>query len=171
MGFLLRRCSGKGPHLAMTGEPHGFSRVAAGFSSYDGELREPPLWPQGSPVSIRVVRGSPALLSSNGRGIGPQNLLKGQSRGLSRSAAGNPGFPRLVTVTSGSFSGCLWEIRNTVDLGGASQDSTGFGTMEVGLISSLRGNIRMLKAGGEKGLILSFASFAVLVRMVCRGTF
>ena len=166
----MRRCSGKGPHLAMTGEPHGFSRVAAGFSSYDGELREPPLWPQGSPVSIRVGRGSAALLSSQ-QGNQPQDGLKGKSRGLSRSAAGNPGFPRLVTVTSGSFSGCLWEIRNTVDLGGASQDSTGFGTMEVGLISSLRGNIRMLKAGGEKGLILSFASFAVLVRMVCRGTF
>ena len=30
---LLRRCSGKGLHLAMTGEPRGFSRVAAGFSS------------------------------------------------------------------------------------------------------------------------------------------
>ena len=39
VGFLLRRWSGKGPHLAMTGKPHGFSRVAAGFSSYDGELR------------------------------------------------------------------------------------------------------------------------------------
>ena len=35
--LLLRRCSGKGLHLAMTGEPRGFSRVTAGFSSYDGE--------------------------------------------------------------------------------------------------------------------------------------
>src|SRR5574341_554330 len=35
VGLLLRRCSGKGLHLAMTGEPRGFSRVAAGFSSYD----------------------------------------------------------------------------------------------------------------------------------------
>ena len=32
MGLLLIRCSGQGPHLAMTGEPRGFSRVAAGFS-------------------------------------------------------------------------------------------------------------------------------------------
>ena len=31
--LLLRRCSGKGLHLAMTGEPRDFSRVAAGFSS------------------------------------------------------------------------------------------------------------------------------------------
>ena len=30
---LLRRCSGKGLHLAMTREPRGFSGVAAGFSS------------------------------------------------------------------------------------------------------------------------------------------
>src|SRR5574340_520190 len=35
VGLLLRHCSGKGLHLAMTGEPRGFSRVAAGFSSYD----------------------------------------------------------------------------------------------------------------------------------------
>ena len=41
VGLLLRRCSGKGLHLAMTGEPHGFSRVTAGFSSYDGEFRLP----------------------------------------------------------------------------------------------------------------------------------
>ena len=33
VGLLLRRCSGKGLHLAMTEEPRGFSRVAAGFSS------------------------------------------------------------------------------------------------------------------------------------------
>src|SRR5574338_1199227 len=38
---LLRRCSGKGLHLGMTREPRGFSRVAAGFSSYDGEFRMP----------------------------------------------------------------------------------------------------------------------------------
>ena len=32
MGLLLICCSGQGPHLVMTGEPRGFSRVAAGFS-------------------------------------------------------------------------------------------------------------------------------------------
>ena len=63
------------------------------------------MWPQGSPVSIRVVRGSTAFLSSHGRGIGPQDALKGESRDPSRVAAGNPGFPQVVTVTSGSFSG------------------------------------------------------------------
>ena len=76
------------------------------------------------------------MLSSHGTGIRPQDALKGESRGLSRVVAGNPGFPLLVTVTSGSFSGFIWEVRNTVELGGASQDSTGFGAMEQGLISS-----------------------------------
>ena len=50
VGLLLRRCSGKGLHLAMTGEPRGFSRVAAGFSSYDGEFRMPLVLAQGSPI-------------------------------------------------------------------------------------------------------------------------
>ena len=90
----------------MTRESRGFSRVAAGsvgfLSSYNGELREPLVLPQGSPVSI--VRGSAGLLSSHGRGIRPQFALKGESRGLSRVAAGNFGFCRFETVTSGSFS-------------------------------------------------------------------
>ena len=50
VGLLLRLCSGKGFHLAMTGEPRGFSRVAAGFSSYDWEFRLPLVLAQGSPV-------------------------------------------------------------------------------------------------------------------------
>ena len=46
----------------MMGESRGFSRVAAGslgfLSSYNGELREPPVLPQRSPVSIPVEMGS-----------------------------------------------------------------------------------------------------------------
>ena len=34
----------------MTGEPRGFSRVAAGFSSYDGEFRISLVLAQGSPI-------------------------------------------------------------------------------------------------------------------------
>ena len=41
VGLLLRRYSGTGLHLAMTGEPRGFSRGVAGFSNYDGEFRMP----------------------------------------------------------------------------------------------------------------------------------
>ena len=50
VGLLLRRCSGKGLHLAMAGEPRGFSRVTAGFSSYDGEFRLPLVLAQASPI-------------------------------------------------------------------------------------------------------------------------
>src|SRR5574337_376941 len=50
VGLLLRRCSGKGLHLAMTGEPRGFSQVAAGFSSYDGEFRMPLVLAPGRPI-------------------------------------------------------------------------------------------------------------------------
>ena len=71
------------------------------------------------------------------------NAMKKDARGLSRVAAGNPGFPRLVPVTSGSFSGCLWEVRDTMELGEASQDSTGFAAMEEGLISRPGRNLRV----------------------------
>ena len=85
---VLRDCSlgpaGKeGPHLSMTGHSCGFFRAAEGRavfpSNYNGELMEPLGWPQGSPIYIRVVRGSAALLSSHGREIGPQDVLKGES--------------------------------------------------------------------------------------------
>ena len=62
--------------------------------------------------------------------------------GISRSFSGwgrKPWSPRLVMVTSGSFSESLWEVRNTVDLVGASKDSPGFGVMEEGLISTRDG--------------------------------
>ena len=85
-------------------------------SSNDGDLRVPLMWPQGSSVSIRISRGSTALLSCHSRGIGPQDVLKGEDRDLSGVAAGNPGVPGHVTVTSGSFSGYLREVRNIVDL-------------------------------------------------------
>ena len=59
------------------------------------------VWHQGSQVSMRVARGNTSLLSSHGRGIGIQDALKEDFRGLSPVASGNPVFPRLVPVTSG----------------------------------------------------------------------
>ena len=41
----------------MTGEPRGFSRVAAGFSSYDGEFRMPLVLAQGSPIFHSSCKG------------------------------------------------------------------------------------------------------------------
>ena len=69
--------------------------------------------------------GEHGIALESQQGNQPQDVLKGESQGLSRVAAGNLGFPRLLTVTLGSLSGCLWVVRNTVDLGGASRDSTG----------------------------------------------
>ena len=114
-GERTRNCSpgqaGKeGPHLSLTGASCGFSRTAApvwvfsrGTMGYSGSLlcgtRE---------VSFPACgEGSASLLWSHGRGIGHQETLKKDSPSLSRVTSGNSGFPRLVPVTSGSFSGSL----------------------------------------------------------------
>ena len=49
---------GKGVNLAWSGEPPEFSRVVAGALTYDGDLRDPLLWPQERPVPKRVAQGS-----------------------------------------------------------------------------------------------------------------
>ena len=64
-GIFLEMLQGKELHLAMTGQPRGFSRVVVGFLSYDVKFREPLMLPQGSPISIRVATGSWGLLSSH----------------------------------------------------------------------------------------------------------
>ena len=58
VGLLLSRCSGQGPHLALMGEPRGFSRVSAGFSSYDVEFRLPIVLAQGSPIFNSICEGT-----------------------------------------------------------------------------------------------------------------
>ena len=53
------------------------------------------MWCRGSQIFMRVARGSASFFSSHGRGIGPQDALKKDSRGLCRGAAGNPRCPEL----------------------------------------------------------------------------
>ena len=65
----------------------------------DEDLREPLVRCQGSQVSVRVARGSASWLSSHGRGLGPPDALKKDTRGLSGVAAGKPHFPRLLPGT------------------------------------------------------------------------
>ena len=74
-----------------------------GWRAVESFLEEDELL-MGLEMYMRVVRGSASLLSSHGRGMWPRDVLKKVSRGLSRVEAGNPGFPRLVQVTSGGFS-------------------------------------------------------------------
>ena len=108
--LLSRPCRKRRPSFHDDGGVPVFSScgVSVGFlTRYNGELREPLLWRQGSQVSMCMARGCASLLSSHGSRIGLQDALKKDSRGLFRVAAGNPGFPRHVPVTSGSFSGCL----------------------------------------------------------------
>lgn len=106
--WSLGHAGDEGPHLRDDGGVSGWfssggPRVRF-LTRYDGEVSEPLVGRQGSRVSMRVARGSASLLPSHGRGIWPRDVLKKVSRGLSRVEAGNPGFPRLVQVTSGGFS-------------------------------------------------------------------
>ena len=67
LGLPLRRHSGQEAHLAKTLEPLGFSRVAAGFLSYDGDLRLPFGLALGSPIFPSSARESWGLRSSHCR--------------------------------------------------------------------------------------------------------
>ena len=82
------------------------------------------------------LRGEPGIVLESRQGNRASRQFEGESQGLSQVVAGKHGFPQLVTLTSRSLSWCLWEVRNTVELGGASWDSTGVGAMEEGLILS-----------------------------------
>ena len=87
VGFLSRRHNRKGPHLALSVESPGFSRVAAvilGFlSSYDGDLREAFVLPQESQVSMRIARGLSRYLSRRCSGLYPHLELRLEPQGSS----------------------------------------------------------------------------------------
>ena len=143
VGLLLRRCSGTGLHLAMTGEPRGFSRGVAGFSNYDGEFRMPLVLAQEVQSSIRVSRDSWGLLSSDCRanrphlGLCPEaNVpLQGRqgSRGCIPDAPGETGIhlewkqrtplcSRIATGISWSSLGGLKGVKPPEAFGERSRD-------------------------------------------------
>ena len=116
VGQRTRDCSlghagNEGPHLAMTGVPRAFPRAVASVWGFPrgtmGSSRSLSCGSREVRSPMRVARGSASLLSNHGRGIGARDASNKDSRGLSWVAAGSPGFPRLVPVSSGSFSGCL----------------------------------------------------------------
>ena len=82
--------------------------------------------PQGSQVSIRVMRASTGVLWSHGRGIRPQFTWKGESQGVSQVAAGSVGSLELpqgpegsshvVSGKSGILSSCEGSLRIPLDL-------------------------------------------------------
>ena len=67
MGLPWRRRSGQGPHLAETLEPRGFSRLAAGCLSYDGDFRLPLGLALGSPIFHLRCEGKLGVRSSHSR--------------------------------------------------------------------------------------------------------
>src|SRR5574340_327105 len=78
----------------LTHPPFGTVRLAFFFSSRRRHTSSFGDW------SSDVCSSDLSLLPSHGRGIWPRDVLKKVSRGLSRVEAGNPGFPRLVQLTS-----------------------------------------------------------------------
>ena len=55
--FQGLQASWQGPHLGVTGEPRGVSRVVAGFSSFGGEYSLPHVLAQGSPIFHSSFKG------------------------------------------------------------------------------------------------------------------
>ena len=106
-GLLSRPCRKRRPSAREDGGVSGVSSscgARGGFlPRHDEDLREPLVRRQGSQVSMRVARGSASWLSSHGRGLGPRDALKKDSRGLCRGSAGNPRVPRLLPGTLGNF--------------------------------------------------------------------
>ena len=96
-GCLPKRLLGR-PDEALGGgnQSQGTTGSSGSLSCGVREVKSPYEWRGGARHCSRVMVVESGL-----------NTMKKDARGLSRVAAGNPGFPRLVPVTSGSFSGCL----------------------------------------------------------------
>ena len=74
VGFLLRSCSQKGPHLTLREESCGFPRGLAGnwgSSRFAMWFRVLVVLPQGSQVSFQAVTGNSRFLASHCRGHRP----------------------------------------------------------------------------------------------------
>ena len=85
-GLLSRPCRNRRPSARQDGGVSGVSSscgARGGFlPRHDEDIREPLVGRQGSQVSMRVARGSASWLSSHGRGLGPRDALKKDSRGF-----------------------------------------------------------------------------------------
>ena len=96
VGFLLRRCSGKGPHLTLRVESPVFSLVVAGnlrfLSNYYRDLRDSLVCPQESLIFMRVDRGLSRFLSSHSHGHGPHLEMRPEPQGSSAVLTWISGF-------------------------------------------------------------------------------
>ena len=99
MGFPLRRRTGQGPHLAKTLKPRGFSRVAAGFSSFDEDFRLPLGLAVGSPISHSSSEGN--LGGSARVTAGPKRPHQGVCPGTNIPLQGRQGSRGCISVSPG----------------------------------------------------------------------
>ena len=102
--------------------------------------------PQGSQVSIRVMKASTGVLWSHGRGIRPQFAWKGESQGVSQVGAGSVGSLELpwgpegsshvVSGKSGILSSCEGPLRIPLELVQATRASSQVEVGNSGFLSS-----------------------------------
>ena len=57
-----------------------FSSCSRSLSSYDGDLRGPPFWPQERPVYMRIAKGLSGFVSSWCRGLSPHVEMMPESK-------------------------------------------------------------------------------------------
>ena len=137
--WSLGHAGDEGPHLSMTGESRGCSRAAAPVCGFS-----------------RGTTARSVSLSWGAREVGSPCEWRGGARHCSRAMVGESGletcrrrslevFPGLRQETLGSLDLCRGpqgashggsEKPGKLEVGGASRDSTGFGALEEGLISS-----------------------------------
>ena len=125
MGFLSRHSSGKGPHLALRGESHGFSRVAAedwGFSRIA----------MGSSETCRVASEKSGLFSS----------CKGHVEIPLESLPENRAMSRVQSVNSVFPSGGDRDVTLPIKLQLGSQASSGVEAWNSALLSSCQRGVR-----------------------------
>ena len=96
VGFFSRQFSRKEPHVALSAESPGSSRVSAGkwwfLSSSDGDLRDTLVLPQEIQVSMRVARGLSRYRYRQCRGLCPHLELRLEPQGSSPGLTWISGF-------------------------------------------------------------------------------
>ena len=106
----LEKPQWKGALSRIEGESPGFSRVLAGnlwfLLSYNGDMRDPLVFPQESQASMRVERGLPRFLSSRCRVLGPHLQLRLEAQCSPPVLTWNSGF--LWSFNRGVRPRVLW---------------------------------------------------------------
>ena len=105
-GIFLEMPQCKSADSHVEGRISQFFQYAAGnlgfLSTYDGDARDPLVWPQESAVSMRVAKGLSGFLFTHSRGHGPHTDLRPEPQASSPVLTWN--------------SGLLWSFRRGVNL-------------------------------------------------------